>query len=337
MNQDWGQQATSALPGDEGVVWVSPFLPNVWIGDPSEGLLWFSESANNWHGGSLPLKIVRQGDVVKFVVSFINLPTKLNGATTFEFGLQATPTRPLPANWRSIRTIYTAPAANELSPVLSKANPKPDLAIIWPNNKEDWPSGGFPKPRSEERTKAVIRSLHEQGIKVLLYIQAEALESDRPEDKKRIEDWEYLPEVVGGSTLHAFSPATAWSSYFLNQLKEFLNTFDVDGLYLDNIYIYPDSNRAHTPVGTVYPILALRDLDRNVYTLAKSKNLQNLVIIHMSSHDLTPVISFSDVILDGEHISAKPWHCETKGKYALGDAIYPLNLEEFQGEFYGRQ
>jgi hypothetical protein len=50
-----------------------------------------------------------------------------------------------------------------------------------------------------------------------------------------------------------------------------------------------------------------------------------------------PVLSFSDVILDGEHVAARPWHCEKDEKYFFGDSIFPLSLEEFQGEFYGRQ
>jgi hypothetical protein len=284
--------------------------------------------------------MVRQGQEVKFSISFVNQPTELSAGTHYEFGLQATPTRPLPDHWRSIRTVYTVPAAaKELSPDLSPENPKPDIAIIWPDySHADWPYGGFPKPADKDRTIAYIQSLHRQGIKVLLYLQAEAMdENNLPEYQENKKSWEYIPEVVGGTTLHAFSPATSWSQYFLDALRSFLATYDVDGLYLDNIYIYPDRNRAHVPEGTVYPMLALRDLVRKVYALTKEKNSRNLVIIHMSSHDLMPVLSFSDVILDGEHVAARPWHCEADDKYYFGDAILPLNLEEFQGEFYGRQ
>ena len=241
--------------------------------------------------------------MVKFIVSFINRPTQLDTVATYEFGLQATPTRPLPDHWRSIRTVYTVPTAKELSPDLSDSNPKPDIAIIWPSDKADWPYGGFPKPADKDRTIALLQTLHQKGIKVLLYIQAEAMdENNLPEFQQNKDKWQYIPELLGGTTLRAFNPTTSWSPYFLKALQEFLATYDVNGLYLDNIYIYPDRNRAHVPTGTVYPIVGLRDLVRNVYTLAKNKNPQNLVIIHMSSHNLMPVLSFSDVILDGEHV-----------------------------------
>jgi len=53
------------------------------------------------------------------------------------------------------------------------------------------------------------------------------------------------------------------------------------------------------------------------------------MIVHMSGHDLIPAISYSDVILDGEDIAARPWTCQTYQKM--------LKLKEFQGELAGRQ
>jgi hypothetical protein len=333
MNADWGQQSTHEIPKSQGVVWQSPFNPYIWVGDESEGLFWFSETDNGWRNGPAPLRLVRQGNVVKFVVSFINVPTELSEKLDFEFGLQATPTRPLPANWRSIRTIYTFPKREGLSPT----EPKPDYSILWPN-KDDWKYFGFPEPKDEARMKAQIQSLHDQGIKVLVYVQAEAIAANVPEYEKNIAAWQYLPEVVDnfssdvlamGGPIHAVNPASGWSDFFLEHLQNFLNTYDVDGLYLDNIYAYPTRNRLQYPSGTVYPIISFRNLIRKMYGLVKAKNSQNLFMIHMSAHNLMPVLSFSDLILDGEDIAARPWTCSDYSKM--------LNLEEFRGEIYGRQ
>jgi hypothetical protein len=85
----------------------------------------------------------------------------------------------------------------------------------------------------------------------------------------------------------------------------------------------------HHSEGTGYPILGLRRLLRDIYTMVKAKNSRNLMMIHMSAHDLMPALSFSDVILDGEHIAARKWDCSEYWKM--------LNLEEFRGEIYGRQ
>lgn len=333
MNADWGKQATHAVPEGQGAVWQSSFNPYIWIGDESEGLFWFSQSNEGWRNGPAPLRLIREGNVVTLVISFINVPTELSKEFHFEFGLQATPTRPLPAHWRFIRQIRTWP----LRDGLSSSNPKPSYVILWPN-RNDWKYFGFPEPRNEDPMQALIRSLHARGIKVLVYVQAEAMAANMPEYKKNIAAWRYLPEVVDsfsadvlamGAPIHAVNPASGWTNVFLDQLRSFLNTYNVDGLYLDNIYIYPDRNRLQYREGTVYPILALRELIRNIYGMVKAKDKRKLMMIHMSAHDLTPVISYSDVILDGEDIASRPWTCKTYWKM--------LNIEEFRGEIYGRQ
>jgi hypothetical protein len=337
MNKDWGEQATHSIPSGRGVLWQSPFNPYVWIGDENEGLFWFSQSSNGWRTASAPLRLVRSRDSVRFIVSFINTPTVLSHDITFEFGLQATPTRPLPPLWRSVGIIKTWPPKDGLSLAALGTNPKPAVVILWPN-REDWKWFGFPEPRDPTRMHALIRSFHSRGIKVVAYVQAEALASNMPAYKANIAAWQYLPPVVDrfssdvlamGGPIHAVNPASGWGDFFLKHLQKFLNAYDVDGLYLDNIYLYPDTNRAQYPIGIVYPVLALKGLLRSIYTMVKEKNNGDLVIVHMSGHDLTPAISYSDLILDGEHVASRPWTCQTYQKM--------LNLKEFQGEFAGRQ
>ncbi len=337
MNSDWGKQATRAIPSGQGIVWHSPFNPDVWIGNPNNGLFWFAQSVVDWHTASDPLRFVRSRDRLDFIVSFINAPTKLSRDMDFEFGLQATPTRPLSRRWNSIGIIKTWPSRSGLSLAETGANPEPAVVILWPN-KNDWKWFGFPEPRDPERMKALIHSFHSRGIKVVAYVQAEALASNMPDYKANIAAWQYLPPVVDsfssdvlamGGPIHAVNPASGWQGFFLEHLQKFLNTYDVDGLYLDNIYLYPDTNRVRYPAGTIYPVLALRSFLQRVYAMVKAKNSGDLMMIHMSGHDLTPAISYSDVILDGEHVASRPWTCQNYQKM--------LSLEEFQGEFAGRQ
>jgi hypothetical protein len=334
MNQDWGRRATRPLPTTQGVIWKSPFNPYLWIGNPEEGLLWFSQSHLGWHTRPSPLRIIRRNNETDFVVSFVNVPTKLSHDFDFEFGLQATPTRPLPRHWRSIGLIKTWPPRKGLSPVAAS---KPDTVILWPNEK-DWRWFGFPQPRHPEQMHALIRSLHSQGVRVLAYVQPEALASNMPAYAANISAWQYVPSVVDNFSrdvlamhgpIHAVSPASGWANFFLKHLQNFLNTYDVDGVYLDNVYLYPDRNRSRYPSGTVFPVLALRTLLRSIYTMVKKKNPHDLVIVHSSGHDLTPVISYSDVVLDGEQVASRRWTCGTYWKM--------LSLAEFQGEFAGWQ
>jgi len=239
--------------------------------------------------------------------------------------------------WRSIGIIRTWPSRKGLSLAAIGTHPKPAVVILWPN-KRDWKWFGFPEPRDAAHMKALIHSFHARGIKVVAYIQAEALAANVPAYKANIAAWQYLPPVVDnfspdvlamGGPIHALNPASGWQEFFLKHLQTLLNTYDVDGLYLDNIYLYPDTNRLQYAAGTVYPVLALRQLLRNSYTVVKRKNRSDLMIVHMSGHDLIPAISYSDVILDGEDIAARPWTCQTYQKM--------VKLKEFQGELAGRQ
>ncbi len=337
MNQDWGKQATHAIPSRRGLVWQSPFNPYIWIGNQNEGLLWFCQSAAEWRTASSPLRFVRSEHALKFVISLINVPTSISHGLHFDFGLQATPTRPLPLNWRSLGIVKTWPSRNAVSAAAFRTNPEPGIVILWPD-KEDWKWFGFPEPRDPQRMKALIRSFHAEGIKVLAYVQAEAMASNLPAYRANIAAWQYLPQVVDsfspdvlamGGPIHAVNPASGWAEFFLKHLQQFLNTYDVDGLYLDNIYLYPDANRRQVPAGIVYPVLGLRNLLQSVYRMVKQRNSHDIVIMHISGHDLTPVISYSDVILDGEHVASRPWTCQTYWNM--------LSLEEFQGEFAGWQ
>jgi hypothetical protein len=337
MNQDWGEQATHSVPPGRGVVWQSMFNPYVWLGNENEGLFWFSQSSEGWRTVSDPLRLIRSRGRVNFVVSFINTPTLVPRDLRFQFGLQGTPTRALPSRWRSIGIVSTWPARNGLSLAAFARNPRPAIVILWPNPKE-WCWFGFPEPRNPARMEALIHSFHSRGIKVVAYVQAEALASNMPAYKTNIEAWQYLPAVVDkfssdvlamGAPIHAVNPASGWGEFFLNHLQKFLGTYDVDGLYLDNIYLYPDENRMQYGAGTIYPVLALRAHLRSIYAMVKRKNERDLVIVHMSGHDLTPAISYSDVILDGEHVASRAWTCQSYRTM--------LNLKEFQGEFAGRQ
>lgn len=337
MNNDWGKQATHSIPTGQGVVWQSTFNPYVWIGNENDGLFWFAQTGVTWHTASDPLRFTRSNGKFNFIVSFVNTPTDLSQGLDFEFGLQATPTRPLSRHWNSIGIIKTWPSRSGLSLAAIGANPKPDVVILWPNSN-DWKWFGFPEPRDPQRMKSLIHSFHSRGIKVVAYVQAEALASNMPAFKENISAWQYLPSVVDsfssdvlamGGPIHAVNPASRWRGFFLEHLQKFLDTYEVDGLYLDNIYLYPDTNRLQYPSGTVYPILAIRRLLQNIYAMVKAKNSGDLLMIHISGHDLTPAISYSDVILDGEHVASRAWTCHTYQKM--------LNLEEFQGEFAGRQ
>ncbi len=101
-------------PGD-GVIWTSSnvtpwhdvtvydFSPYLWLGGAERGLAWFGENDRGWvpAKGKPDQELIRIGDQVILRCHLINKPTTLTAPRTLVFGLQASPTRPMPQNWRA--------------------------------------------------------------------------------------------------------------------------------------------------------------------------------------------------------------------------------------------
>jgi hypothetical protein len=104
---------TGAIPAGDGLIWDSTrtgngamlgtLLPYVWVGGPELGLAWFANNDKDWSiGDDQPaLSLVRHKGRLLLQVQFIARPTALDKPRTIVFGLQASPTKPMPSNWRS--------------------------------------------------------------------------------------------------------------------------------------------------------------------------------------------------------------------------------------------
>ena len=86
--------------------WQNTFTPYIWLGSEVEGLAWFAENDRGWltvKGGSKePVQeIIRNGDTLTLRIYLINHPSIIKERHSLVFGLQASPTKPMPANWRT--------------------------------------------------------------------------------------------------------------------------------------------------------------------------------------------------------------------------------------------
>jgi len=96
-----GSQAVRTGP------WRNCFVPYVWLGAEERGLAWFGENDKGWitekHKSKTPThELVRQRGAVLLKVYLINRPVTLTEPRKLRFGLQASPTKPLPADWRRL-------------------------------------------------------------------------------------------------------------------------------------------------------------------------------------------------------------------------------------------
>lgn len=96
----WGRSVVGALP-DEG--WKHDFMPFVWLGDEDRGLQWFCESDEGWRPADpeAVLTIERSGQAAVLRVNMVGRPLEAGANFRTTFGLQATPVKPIPSDWRN--------------------------------------------------------------------------------------------------------------------------------------------------------------------------------------------------------------------------------------------
>jgi hypothetical protein len=85
--------------------WRNAFVPYVWLGGAERGLAFFAENDKGWvtekDKSEMPThELVREGDHLILRVYLVNKPVTLTKARSLVFGLQASPTKPMPPDWR---------------------------------------------------------------------------------------------------------------------------------------------------------------------------------------------------------------------------------------------
>lgn len=100
------------VPKGDGIVWKSTDVSNIdflgnmhiylWLGKVGRGLAWFADNDKNFSlDDNKPAQmLIRKGDTLTLRVYFVNKPLKLTAPRTVVFGMQASPVKPMPADFR---------------------------------------------------------------------------------------------------------------------------------------------------------------------------------------------------------------------------------------------
>lgn len=318
-----------ALPSQQGRVFDSrkvfksaikgSFIPYIWLGDDKRGIAWFADSYRGWvQDDSLPaIEIVRKSGEVLMIVRFIAKPVNLKQARTFQFGLMATPVRPLPKKWRSwtFRPLFP-------------------YNFQWGNKRIFWPCFyQIPRvmslrSRDDATTRKLVETDHAKGIKSMPYIDITAIGKNVPAYRYFKHEWTIRPilEVTAFGAMKKNSPYKIKSDnpddftyvriehqesvkdYLLWSIKNMIDKWDIDGVYFDQTYPIVNLNELTGSVwekdGKLNPnfkILAMRDFMKRVATLFHAVGKDPIIVNHMSGTMVIPSFSFGNVALDGEH------------------------------------
>lgn len=98
----------------DGTRWESHFEPFLWLSDENRGFVYFCESEANWVcPPDQPVSIVRGGPDASIELRIINQPVKVTKPISYTFGFQATPVKPMMANWREMNFGSGVPIAHQ--------------------------------------------------------------------------------------------------------------------------------------------------------------------------------------------------------------------------------
>ncbi|MBU0608008.1 MAG: LamG domain-containing protein [Armatimonadetes bacterium] len=325
------------VPPGEGVVDKTKWVPFAWLGDNDRGLFWFTEDDRAWANGQAEnaLEIVRQGDEIILRLNLLNKGEKLPADWRFTFGLQATPVKPIPKDWRKWR----------MTGVLQgdKVTAKQNVQIVWPNpvRKGSLAAFGWPEARDPESFSAEINSLHDQKLLAVPYLCLTWVTDSTPEWQFFRPEWDMGgrdPSIPDAGWKHAFALASpngkGYQDFIMYRTKQFVDRYGIDGSYHDQTHPYM-SNAVPTGVGYTRngipvrgtPILGYRELYRRNYALFKGLGKPTFLQAHMSGKVTIPILAYEDSYLDGEHFRGV-----VKDSY-----LDVMTLDSFRCEYMGRQ
>jgi hypothetical protein len=308
-----------ALPQGAGVVDKSAFLPAAWLGDNERGLFWFCESAQFWPSwkDENAFQTVRENGAATMRFNLLK-GQDLPQDWSYQFGLQATPVKPIPRDWRKWR-LGPAPRAN--------------LTVPWPYDQPDsMEYFGYAAAKNPEIFQKRIDDLHAKGMKVLPYSLLNGSDPATP-------DWKYF--YKRWQVHHLDPPAELvsptqedWRDFVIWKNQQFLKRYNLDGFYHDLTYPYgwnePAANTGWfdgKEWQNTYPMLAFRELYRRNYAMVKADNPNNFLIGHIGMRLAIPVVAYEDAYLDGESLLGR-----LKDSY-----MDVMPLDEWRTRFWGRQ
>ncbi|MBN1488330.1 MAG: hypothetical protein JXA69_00305 [Phycisphaerae bacterium] len=339
----WGR-LSQGLP-EYGGRWVDAFMPYIWLGDEERGLAWCAESDEGFRltEATHALSVTTEGDVVRFAVTLLDHEATVDSAIVLQFGLQATPVKPVSFAWRAkarilhnIRYDVAVPDANGHVPLDAMR----DAGVRTVVFHDEWTDyfGRVTTPHDKE-LRQLIRACHERGIKLLVYM-GYGLARNAPEMKGHHDAWSTMPLIPWNPTYRpefrgfdATCARSGWSDWLVNGIDKLFSEYELDGLYFDGTTeAWRCQNTSHGcgwtdddgNVHTTYPVLAARRMMRRIADTVHRHRPDSILDAHMSGNLTMPTLSFCDSYWDGEQF-----------EYHTKAEKFEIPLHAFRTEFMG--
>ena len=338
---------SKSVPGGTGVIWSQRFMPVIWIGNTKAGLSWFADSQEGWRlpdGDKATQELVREGDEVILRIHLADGAFPAGASRRIVFGLQATPVKAVPKDWRRYRMCGVNPFLGD------KYQDRfiPEVAL------EYW---AWPMPMSDE-TAAKLGAEHYgwttiQGEidlvrsgngRMTCYTCCQWVGASLPWYQTYNEDW-YL--TYGGIRTRGekawwlgmpVCPGSEWTDAWMGQVENVMVDYGFDGIYIDVFLPWKCANRNHGhgyiddkgQLQGQYTVWAMREQMKRAYRVVHQRK-NGYIMGHISSVYISPVHGFVDTAITGEQFWTE-FHVNGETDY---HDILPLDL--CQVEVLGRQ
>ena len=246
----------------------------------------------------------------------------------YTFGLQATPVRPMVRDFWDMRIHRQPPYAHEYDWPAKTIDGVPALKHYADNGARAllvwrwWDAFGYTLPLGhEKRFPDLVKACHDHGLQVVPYTIGFLLSDAAPEyrvfrrdmltePEKGFAGVNRLPGLPNQMAYHV-CPQGLWREFVTATTAQCMDEYDTDGVYLDTTvrpepctnalhncgYMREDGTRAPT-----YPVYAIRDLMKRLYTVVLSRKPNGFVDAHIYDCLNVPALAFATGYWNGEQL-----------------------------------
>jgi hypothetical protein len=281
------------------------YYPSVWLGDEEGGIAWFAESSSSWTTREArPIKVVRDGDVTRLEITFADsMPAGTD--LSLEFGLLATPVKPLPKNY-PLDTF-----ADNFSVHLN--SPAPARPVIYSGSASMEGAGFFDLPIGSKNEKGWqwlqenFQHFEKNRAIFAPYMASMLIPEEYPEASSRIAEWQLVPsnhlsyERDGKTrTWYWTCAASDAGDFYAWKFDQLLDKIPLRGIYLDFGAAFRCNNELHG-CHDRYPLLAQRRLyQRMAESFVRHGVKEYAIIVHNSESVQWPTFTHATNFLNGE-------------------------------------
>jgi hypothetical protein len=331
------------VPAGEGQVWTSAtasrqrllgsFVPLIYLGGVQRGLCWFASNDAGWivdEAADAPpaMTLDRQGGVLTLRIRLVQKTGAISATRRIVFGLQATPVKPLAADWR----LQTFDGSRNDQRILGMCYYwGADLYSVFPRGRNSTLLERIAAAaKHDQRDEAFlaawttanpdianeVRNAANPGARYLIpYTNPRGETMDMAEWPVYQDEWSNRAfrtsrqdtAVPKGYTDGEMVPTASRRDFLVWHYREML-TNGMDGIYWDNMCLINNDNpttgsgylRADGQWQSDTDLWELRELTKRTALLCHELGIPNRSVAHMTNANLIPVLAWTNSALDWE-------------------------------------